>query len=301
VRRLVAVSCFVLAAASLVGRSAIAEPGCGSGLAVSFTLSHDIGECPTGGFEITASNVVLNLNGFKIFGTDSTGDGNGVTIDSGVSNVVIENGTITAFDEGIFIANGVHHVTISHVHVLGNVGDGSLTGDGIYAAPASSDHIVVTHSDIENNGPFTGVTISGTDSALTSSTVIANAGYGAFVETATATVHGNTIRNSSEWGLYVSATDVHITANHILDNGYATKNGGIGIVGPGAVVKHNVVTYNAGSGIKQFNTDGHFVSNTATKNGISGSGFDLEDINVGCTSNVWHNNTFKTRSQTCIH
>ena len=78
-----------------------------------------------------------------------------------------------------------------------------------------------------------------------------------------------------------------------------TNNGGvgIGIAAAGNEIRHNVITHN-GSGIHVFSGSGNTITGNFAHNN---AGFDMEDENANCGSNVWRHNDFATANIGCIH
>jgi hypothetical protein len=81
------------------------------------------------GIQITADNVMLDLNGFSITGNTEVGSLDGVHIDPGVDNVTIVNGTIQ-----FFFGDGVEgsvctNLRVERVRLLSNGGHGLDAGN----------------------------------------------------------------------------------------------------------------------------------------------------------------------------
>ncbi len=74
----------------------------------TFTLTQNINiaeDC----FTIIANNVTLDMNGYNITGSGSSGEGNGVYV-NGYNQITVKNGYIyDFFDGGVFMHNGVNH------------------------------------------------------------------------------------------------------------------------------------------------------------------------------------------------
>lgn len=71
--------------------------------------------------EINASNVVVDLSGFRIAGT--TGSLDGIRVNMGNTNVTVRNGAISGFGQTGINADGANAVTLEDLYV-------SATGDG---------------------------------------------------------------------------------------------------------------------------------------------------------------------------
>jgi hypothetical protein len=77
----------------------------------TFVLGQNIQEAGTV-ISITASNVILDLNGWTV-----TGGTTGIEIASGLSNIIIKNGRIASCNVGISILSNVSSVTISGIEI----------------------------------------------------------------------------------------------------------------------------------------------------------------------------------------
>ncbi|MBD3247340.1 hypothetical protein GF378_01840, partial [Candidatus Pacearchaeota archaeon] len=74
---------------------------CGSYISSDFTFTENIDNCSGDGLIVDANNIVIDLNGYALWGQNAT-DSVGIVID-GFSNVTIKNGTIMHFSEGMFV------------------------------------------------------------------------------------------------------------------------------------------------------------------------------------------------------
>lgn len=87
--------------------------------------------------DITASNVTLDLQGFAIIGTGTSGTGIGINVLSGVSNVTITSGTVTKMGGGGLVL-GPNSV-VSSVKAMQNLGVGIQAG----ASSQLTDNVAV--------------------------------------------------------------------------------------------------------------------------------------------------------------
>ncbi|MDD3906478.1 MAG: right-handed parallel beta-helix repeat-containing protein [Candidatus Omnitrophica bacterium] len=142
--------------------------------------------CTGHGVTVSADNVNLNLNGKTIDGDDGTAD-RGILISSGTDNLVIENGSITDFGQGITNtgstgnngliirnvsvsscagspANGrgirlaldtgtLQNVLIQNVTVFNNAADGIYSGSSTGGTPTITN-ITIRDSRLYGNGNF---------------------------------------------------------------------------------------------------------------------------------------------------
>lgn len=176
------------------------------------------------GFNISASNVTLNLNGFTITGAAScsmsgcTALNNsyyGVYVQSGYTGITIENGSIANFYYGVYAAN-------SNIHDLGI----SNCQAAIWANYSIIRHNVISNCDgwtiydtggtISDNA-LTNITygIAGTDSSITNNTVVGAQQYG--MSAFNSFVSGNT--------LVGNATDLSLGNNSVSNKNNACTAG----------------------------------------------------------------------------
>jgi parallel beta-helix repeat protein len=221
--------------------------------------------CNTNGNAITisADNVTLNLKGHILLGPQT-----GLFTSTGVSvgaqqNVIVENGTITGFSYGVLL-QGSAFSTVSGIAARGN------TNIGIYVA--SGHNNTLSGCNLSRNPQ--GIVCYGAVGTIANNTANSNGSVGIFVGGTLIMVQGNTANSNGSFGIYVAFSG-------------ATSN----------TVRGNTVEFNGGAGILVFGSQNTIESNTALGN----YGFDLDDFNLACDSNTWLNNTFVTRSQTCIH
>lgn len=309
--------------------SAAAPIKCGSLITASTTLTASIGPCAKGGLVIGADNVTLDLGGFAVTGRPNrTGDGAGIRL-SGRTGVTVKNGRVSDFDAGVAIAAGSAN-TISHLLIRDNIGTTKRGdfGDGISISDSKANNIVA--NEVIHNGPFDGIGLVGTSSAnlvednlVSENNVPQTADDGIRLEGPGATdnmVRANTVSGSTLDGIAVFSNQVTGAQNdgNIIEDNTVTANG-FGFLGarPGdgirtflradsTVVRNNMVTDNAGSGILISNgsLSNEIITNTATANArqaAAGSSFDLNDLNLSppCDANVWSGNVFGTANQAC--
>lgn len=81
------------------------------------------------GIEVTANNVTIDLNGFRISGGGTNYSLSGITIASGLKNVTVRNGTITDCGLDGIRASGVNNSRFEDLTLENNEGNGLVTGD----------------------------------------------------------------------------------------------------------------------------------------------------------------------------
>jgi parallel beta-helix repeat protein len=222
--------------------------------------------CNTYGNAITisANNVTLNLKGHFLLGPQSgAGVSNGVYVGA-QQNVIVENGTITGFWNGVLL-QGSAFSTVSGIAARGNTFIGILVTSG--------HNNTLSGCNVSRN-PQVGILCYGAVGTIANNTANSNGGPGIFVGGTLILVQGNTANSNGSVGIYVGFSG-------------ATSN----------TVRGNTVEFNGGEGILVAGSQNTIESNTALGN----YGSDLYDFNPACDSNTWLNNTFVTGNQTCIH
>jgi parallel beta-helix repeat protein len=291
----------------------ITQPG-------SYYLTGDIsGVTGKDGISIQTNDVTLDLNGFAM--TGASAPGNGITVSgSGMVNIVIRNGTMRNWSNGVLDLNG--YCELERLRIYACQYD---AGNGIYIG----DHCVVKNcSAIYNSGA--GIQV-GNDCVLTDCLVCSNS-VGIFglegcvlndchattnvvsinVEdnfdishcTADLNAHGFSVGNNGRIRgcLACANTYIGITAQAGVNVSECTAdgNGGSGILieasSGDSVVIDNHVAGNGLDGIASFGTGNRIEHNKATSNGghginsVGGSGADIIVRNT-CSGNSAGNYT----------
>ena len=261
----------------------------------------------SGGLDITADKVTLDLMGFTI-------DGGGTVNDYGIdftarSSIVIRNGIIANFGlAGIYQGNTTaRYATVVDVQALGNgtLGTGYLhsgiflyssnshierctAGDnggyGILAFPSSK---LINNTAYNNSGAY-GI-YGGTGASLAGNTAYGNSGTGIYGGSG-ASLAGNTAYNNSSYGIF-GGTGASLTGNT------AYNNSGTGIYGNnGASLTGNIASYNTNWGIyataSNLVKDNTLISNNQSANATLGGlyvGFDSRVIGNSLDSNSQNN------------
>jgi len=250
--------------------------------------------CSGNGILVSASNVTIDLMGYTLDGSGSTGSG---IYMSGRSNVEIRNGTVWNF--GYSGINGFGSISSKGHRVINirAVSNGQLNGGGIVLA--GSNHLV---KDCTATGNATdGIWVSNS-STVTGNTCYSNGNYGICAETGSSTITGNTCYENSSYGIYAEGGST-ISGNTSYDN----KSHGIS-AWIGSTVAGNTCYGNSGYGIKTsisclitgntvyqntddgiYTSDGCTVSNNAVQANV-GNGIKTGE---GCiiTGNSVHKNS----------
>jgi Right handed beta helix region len=234
----------VMAASTLgVTDSARADSiGCGSVVTASTSLTDDLQACPGDGLVVTADGVTVDLAGHTISGT---GHGVGMRILS--SNVLVEDGSVVAFETGIWTPAGDspirEGVMIRRLRLANNTVDGVLlrgrsdTVEQSTAAFNGRDGVHLSNAfkaTVAGNKVFrnAGIGIWGgphSDGTLyTNNTVIENGGHGIAEDESTSAFTYNTISRNGGDGIHV--TDLlNFTSAYLFAANVTNDNAGHGI------------------------------------------------------------------------
>ncbi len=240
-----------LSTLGFVSPAAANHVGCGQVVTQNTKLDRDVGPCAAGGIVVGADNVTLDLNGHRVFGTRTPGDGAGIFL-QGRTRVTVKNGTVSDFDGGVVIEGGTAN-TVTGMLARDNIGrseghppaPSTRYGEGI-AVEGSTDNRIVRNTAI-NNGPFAGI------------------GLYEVPDTDHPFQPGPTSGNRVERNV--------VEDNVACREGPFCDNDGIRLepqVGPGNVVSRNVVRRNGLDGISLF---GRASENEVSRNLVEANGF----------------------------
>jgi parallel beta-helix repeat protein len=146
----------VLLTTVFVSPAAAGHITCGQTITTSVVFDTDVGPCSEG-ITVGAHDIVIDLNGHRLFGTPNPGEGPGI-FSGGRRNVRIQNGTITQFDSGVSIESGATGNVVTGMFIHDNIGFPSGAGDygeGIQIFLANANHIV--NNTVIHNGTFAGI------------------------------------------------------------------------------------------------------------------------------------------------
>ena len=328
-RRAVAQSAAVVlllaAAAAVVPGARGAALQCGATITSDTKLTADVGPCASGGLIVRGSGVTLDLNGHRVFGSVTPGDGIGILLVDATGSAVVR-GTVSNFDGGISILRGGGN-RIESVRAVANIGQEGVTafGDGIVVNSSSTN--VIAGNEVRSNGPFSGISVIGDGSSgnkISKNVVQDNDipsnddeqnDVGVRLEPGTTftTVKDNTISFNGLDGIAIFQSSVNnvLLDNTVKSNGFHDethrKGDGIrvfGVTGPdNNTLRRNVALDNAGHGIVlSLGATANLVQrNKASRNGVlEPAAVDLADQNTGCDANTWLRNVFQTANQGCI-
>jgi parallel beta-helix repeat protein len=174
---------------------------CGQSASGSVTLTIDLTNCPGDGIDVSADGTTINLNGHTISGTvPPTGGTAGVNAGNHKS-VVVKNGRITGFHEGVEFTAGATSSTVQGVNAFGNSDCGidfeggvaskaTITSNvananancGIWVQPAGPGTVVSGNRATSNSGSSDGIDVGATGATVTNNIANANGEYGLWID-----------------------------------------------------------------------------------------------------------------------
>lgn len=225
---------------------------------------------------ITASDVILKLNGHQITSTSDVASGSGIEVLPSAGR-------------------------LSQVSIMGPglVGGAFLTG--IYFEDADYSQV----SQVTTSVTFTGIMGTNVTFLTVNSNVIAQG-----VET------GLVLSSSTNGNVQYNEISGNQGGGILIENSSATLVGNNTVIGNGTpALKVNGISISASTGTRVYGNrtdgnsqDGIFVDNLSSGNQIfsnlasfANHNFDMEDANATCGSDLWSANAFFTASQPCIH
>lgn len=241
------------------------------------------------GVQITASNITFHLAGHTISSPvcDDSRNVTGIFVVGGITNVKIDGGNVSGFNDGVVLSSSnstvkgmkVSGACFSGIHVQGannRVEKISATGNGDGVSLLSTKNATVRCNYLSGN-TRNGVTVSGT--GTTNSFLDANI------------IEDNIINNNGSVGGF-GVSIINGSYNIIRDNAINHNRNGIFIDTPNNRVRGNTVNGSTDVGIS-IGSSG--TTNNVRRNTVLGSGnTDMTDDNAGCDANTWRNNIFMT-------
>lgn len=238
------------------------------------------------GIEITADNVTLDLNGFKVEGNTEVGSLNGIHLPPGTRKVTIRNGTVQFFSGAGIHAQVSEELTVESVTAIGNGDDGIFAGERTIVRACRASHNT-------NYGFLLGSHSVVTDSIASDNTVWSgfNGGIGTTYRNCTASANGADGFLAGSYSTIESCTaDSNASDGFDMENGSSISNStarsngvdGIRASGPGSV--HNCTTRLNGD-------DGIHVTFSCTVSRCSSNDNTSDGIHVGGDGNYILDNT----------
>jgi parallel beta-helix repeat protein len=232
------------------GALPLRHKNCGAVVMNSFRLKNNL-NCGGDGLKIGRSGITIDLNGKRIKGDGGPKDW-GIANVAGRDDIVVRNGRIQGFDDGIHVGAGGRRNTFRNLIIGENAFDG-IDFDG------GRGHRVIG-SIIAMNGQF-GIQLVGRGRIL-----------------------GNLVASSGQDGIYVEGN-----GSRVLDNeAHGNTGAGIFVFGNDNDVIRNAATQNQGGGLI-LGGDGNailgneFCGNGGEEMSITGDGNTVDDNNVADT------------------
>jgi len=236
------------------------------------------------GVRITASNVIFHLAGHTISSTvcDQTRNVTGIFVVGGITNVKVDGGNVSGFNDGVLLSSS----------------NSSVKGVKVTGACFSGIGVQGINNRIEKNtatGNGDGVLLLSTISAIVrSNNLSGNLRDGVALSGDNTTdnlIEDNIINNNGSVGGYGVAI-INGSNNTVRDNAVNHNSNGIFIDSPNNRVRENTVNGSSDVGIAVSLLGS---PSTVRLNTVLGSGnADMTDESLGCGGNTWRNNTFIT-------
>jgi parallel beta-helix repeat protein len=292
---------------------------CGQVITANTTVSNNLSGCTGDGLVIGANNIVLNLNGKTISGTNNN---TGISF-NGYNHVTVQNGRVQHFSYGLY--NDGPDNTISKVTSTANSYTGIyVTGDRakVNQSPVTNNGSYGLRSYDADNGTFSGITATGNDdygiyldgwstgNTVTQSTA-SNNNIGIYLCGQTnATVTKSTANNNYR-GIYLeySGGSTTVSANSTTGNDYGIdvrySNASVTVSNNRAIKNRTgFYTYDSWSGdvfsgnTAQSNTNSGFyveyTSGTVLRNNVAGAASGLSGAGGGNGNGIYVYYTWDT-------
>jgi parallel beta-helix repeat protein len=269
--------------------------GCAQTLAAAgeYVLTGDLNCSGTfgNGINITASNVIFHLAGHTISSTDCdlTKNISGIFVQSGISSVLIDGGTVSGFNDGIVL-----YSTSSHVRGMNSTAACAF-GIAISGQNNQVDTSVVTASHIDGIGiqAASGILLVANDISGNFRTGVDISNFSNNNTVASNVINNNGIAAGEQGGVAIFNGKNNLITSNTVNNNFD----GILIESAGNFVEKNTVNGSVGKGASGVGIliSAHGASTVVKGNTVFGSSqADMTDINPGCGTDLWQNNTFRT-------
>lgn len=287
---------FAAAAAIVVGAAASAravtliDPAVGCDYALDkageeYVLTGDLScTAKTSGLRITESGVVLHLAGHTISSPfcDLSYTLVGVLLEGYLTDVVVEGGTVTGFNDGILLSGARNRARGM-----------TATGACVFGVVISGEDNVLDTSVVANNG-MDGVALGAArGNTVRSNRIFGNKRDGVEISNFSDAnlVESNIISENGEYEGF-GVVIYNGTANLIRANAVNRNFNGIGLQSLSNTAEDNTV---AASRISGISISAIGAGSSVQGNMVFGSGLiDMSDEVAACATNTWSGNTFET-------
>lgn len=206
------------------------------------------------GIEITASDVSIDLNGFKIEGNIEVGSLDGIHVGAGLKNVTVRNGTVKLFFGKGIEAGTCSNLRVEAVRLVGNGGGGLAAGLAAMVLDCVASGNQGDGFNLKQRSLIKGCIAE------------SNGGDGIELDDANQARENNCSDNEGN-GILVTGSSNFVTGNSVLGS---SKNG-IHCVGfgRGNRIDSNSVTYNLEIGIHVEGSDNQVTRNLSLGNSVA--------------------------------
>ena len=213
----VALVLVVVVAPEATGGGGTPIASCGQTLTTSAVLTQNL-NCAGSGVIVGASGITIDLKGFTIRANLPTGYG--IDDTGGFDNVMVKNGVLRNFSEGILAWNGADKFSVLNVVASGNE---------FYGFDLRGDSVKIQSSTASGNGD-TGVNVVG-DSASIKSLAASGNYLGIRIIGDSGSIKSSTASGNDGYGITVLGNAASLKSNQTDGNGFADGSdlGGLGI------------------------------------------------------------------------
>ena len=192
--------------AVLLSFSPSAAFSCGLALTENMTLTEDLLGCTGDGIVVTADNVTIDLNGHSIVGFRNERTA-GIRA-QGVSNLTIKNGTIAAFERGVYL-HDTEDVTISEIQINAN------RYEGLLAYSSTGVHVL---DSVLTNNTRSAIWIYDTDAELLGNSGLDNPNRTFYLSGGRVTLSENLARGGAYYSAFTFANGYTPSTYTLSDN-----------------------------------------------------------------------------------
>lgn len=205
----------VLALAAWLSLIPAAGFACGLTITKDITLSEDLVGCEGDGIIVAADGVTIDLNGHSIVGLRKERTA-GVRV-QGVNNVTIKNGTIVAFERGIYLTS-VDNASISEVEI------NASRYEGLMAYQSSAVHV---EDSVFSNNTRAAIWIFDSDAELVGNLGLDNPSRTFYLSGGRVGMSGNIARGGAYYSAFTFANG-SIASDYTLQDNLAEDVIGVG-------------------------------------------------------------------------
>jgi parallel beta-helix repeat protein len=233
-----------------VAKAAATPVSCGAVITTNTKLQSDLVDCPGDGIVIGSDNIKLDLGGHRVDGLGSAAPfgSNGIDNSGGYDNVIIKDGTVTEFQQGVVLVGTTGNL-VRGLNVSRNTSDAFFVdgfagldsnannlvdnrafgnGGGIHLR-GSNGNVIRGNSSTANRGRGIELTFSSQSNSIDENVLVGNEGQGIFLLDG---ADGNelarnfVVANSLSGVLIAGSNRNEVVANKIAQNG----GDGLGVV-----------------------------------------------------------------------